>query len=85
MRKKRIYKKGVPGSEYDAYHGKPEQIARRANRNEKRDEAEEKGLVKKGDSKEVHHVDAPRTGSLEGVRTRVVSRKYNRARQPKRS
>ncbi len=33
MAKERVYKKGLPGSEYDAYQGKPEQIKNRAMRN----------------------------------------------------
>lgn len=71
--------------EYDAYHSKPEQIKRRAQRNKARRDAEKRGSVRKGDGKEVHHVNAPRKGSLSGSKTRVVSKSYNRARQPKRS
>jgi hypothetical protein len=41
--------------------------------------------VSKGDGKEVDHVNAPRTGSLENVKTRVVPKTENRKRQPKRS
>jgi hypothetical protein len=78
---KRDYRK-----EYDEYHGKPEQRKRRTARTLARRAAEKKGLVKKGDkSKEVHHVNAPRTGSLKKVKTRVVSKAYNRSKQPKRS
>lgn len=71
--------------EYDEYHAKPEQKARRAERNKARLEAMRDGRVKKGDGKEVDHVNAPRTGSLENVPTRVVSKKTNRKIQPKRS
>ena len=71
--------------EYDSYHAKPEQKKRRAARNKARAEAMDRGAVKKGDSKEVHHVNAPRKGSLAGVKTRVVSRKTNRSIQPKRT
>lgn len=70
--------------EYDEYHAKPEQKERRAERNKARLEAMRAGKVKKGDSKEVDHINAPRTGSLEGVPTRVVPKKENRKRQPKR-
>lgn len=84
-RKKRVYKKGAPGSEYDAYHGKPEQKKRRAQRNKDRAAAERAGRVRKGDGKEVDHVNAPRTGSLAGTSTRVISKKANRKKQPKRS
>jgi len=79
MAKKRNYRK-----EYDEYHGKPEQIKRRVQRDKARDAASKKGLVKKGDGKEVHHVGAPRTGSLAKSKTKVVSRAANRAIQPKR-
>lgn len=76
---KRDYKK-----EYREYHGKPEQKKRRAQRNSARKQAEKSGKVKKGDGKEVHHVNAPRKGSLNNKKTRVVSRAYNRSKQPKR-
>lgn len=62
----------------------PEQVARRVERNRARREAIRKGLVKKGDNLEVHHIDAPRKGSLKGVKTKVVSRAENRRIQPKR-
>jgi len=83
MSKKRVFKKGAKGSEYDAYHGKPEQIKRRAQRNKARAKAEKAGRVRKGDGKEVHHVGAKRKGSLP-KKTRVVSKKKNRSIQPKR-
>lgn len=68
-----------------AYENSPEQIKRRVARNKARREAMKKGLVKKGDGKEVDHVGSHRTGSLEKVPTKVVSKKTNRSRQPKRS
>ena len=71
--------------EYDEYHAKPEQKKRRAQRNAARAEAIKDGRVSKGDNKEVDHVNAPRTGSLDGVKTRVVPKTENRKRQPKRS
>jgi hypothetical protein len=77
---KRNYRK-----EYDEYHATPEQKKRRAERNTARKEASKKGLVKKGDGKEVDHIGSNRTGSLENVPTRVISKKANRTRQPKRS
>lgn len=80
MTKQRDYKK-----EYRDYGGTPEQIKRRAQRNKARREAMADGKVKKGDGKEVDHVNAPRTGSLDGVATRVVSKTTNRKRQPKRT
>lgn len=71
--------------EYDSFHAKPEQKKRRAQRNAARNEAEKDGRVHKGDGKEVDHISAPRTGSLENVKTRVVPKVENRKRQPKRS
>jgi hypothetical protein len=70
---KRNYKK-----EYADYHGKPEQVKRRAERNAARAKAKQAGKVKKGDGKEVHHTSPKgKKGSL-GKRTRVVSRATNR-------
>ena len=79
-KKKRNYRK-----EYDEYHGTEEQKKRRAERNRDRADAEKDGRVKKGDGKEVDHVNAPRKGSLAGSKTRVISKKANRKKQPKRS
>ena len=41
--------------EYALYHGKPEQIKRRAQRNKSRRALAKQGLVSKGDGKDVHH------------------------------
>jgi len=79
MSKKRNYAK-----EYREYHGKPEQIARRAQRNAARRAAEKRGAVRKGDGKEVDHEGFNRRGPLNNKRTKVVSRRTNRRRQPKR-
>ena len=43
--------------EYALYHGKPEQIKRRAQRNKSRRDLAKQGLVSKGDGKDVHHRD----------------------------
>jgi hypothetical protein len=51
-RKKRDYKR-----EYAIYHGKPEQIKRRAQRNKTRRNAVKLGQVRKGDGKDVDHKD----------------------------
>ncbi len=80
MRKPRNFR-----DEYDSYHAKPEQKKRRAERNAARADAMKDGRVSKGDNKEVDHVNAPRTGPLDGVKTRVVPKTENRKRQPKRS
>ena len=79
MPKKRNYRK-----EYDEYHGTKAQKKRRAQRNAARRKAIKNGSAKKGDGKEVHHVDAPRTGSLAKSKTRVISKRANRRKQPKR-
>jgi hypothetical protein len=78
-KRKRDYDK-----EYREYHAKPEQKKRRAQRNAARAKAVKKYGKKKLRGKEVHHVNAPRKGSLAKVKTRVVSRKTNRKIQPKR-
>lgn len=62
----------------------PEQKKRRAQRNAARKAAMEKGLVHKGDGKEVDHLGSNRKGKLDNGRVKVVSRKRNRSRQPKR-
>ncbi len=82
------YKKKHPERDYEKetrYENQPEQVDRRVERNKDRRTAERKGLVRKGDNKEVDHVGFHRVGSLEGVRTRVVAKSTNRKRQPKRS
>ena len=65
-----------------AYEDRPEQVKRRMARNKARRKAASKGLVHKGDGKEVDHLGYHRTGSLFNVPTRVVSRHANRVRQP---
>ena len=79
-RKARNYRK-----EYDEYHGKPEQIKRRNERNKDRAEAVKKHGKAALKGKEVDHVNAPRTGSLAGSKTQIISKKANRKKQPKRS
>lgn len=82
---RRVYKKGLKGSEYDAYHGTPEQRRRNDDRKRARRKAVRDGRVVPGDGNEVHHVGSHRLGRLRDVPTRVVSFAANRARQPKRS
>jgi len=64
------------------YEKRPRQIKRRTNRNKARNSAIKKGLVHRGDGKELDHVGYHPTGSLSNVRTKVVSRSANRKRQP---
>lgn len=65
-----------------AYESSPEQVARRVARNRARRKALKEGKVHKGDGKELDHVGYHRTGSLDNVPTKVVSRRANRKRQP---
>lgn len=66
-----------------AYESSTAQKKRRADRNRARREAIKKGLVRKGDGKELDHVGSHPTGRLKNVRAKVVSRSENRKRQPK--
>ena len=66
----------------NAWEGTREQVRRRVARNRARREAMRRGLVHKGDGKELDHVGHHRTGSLDKVSVRVVSRHANRVRQP---
>ena len=65
-----------------AYENRPAQVKRREARNRARAKALKKGSVHKGDGKELDHVGYHPTGSLDNVRTVVVSRSANRRRQP---
>lgn len=70
-------------AEYLATHGTAKGKADRASRNRARYAAEKKGLVKKGDGKEVDHKNFnPRDNSPSNLR--VVDKKTNRKKQPKR-
>jgi len=77
VRTDRNYKKEA------AYEDRPSQVKRRMARNKARAAAAKRGLVHKGDGKEVDHLGSHRTGSLDNVPTRVVSKHANRIRQPK--
>ena len=61
-----------------------QQVERREARNRARTKALKLGLVHKGDKKELDHKGFHRTGSLDHVPTKVVSRHANRIRQPPR-
>lgn len=71
--------------EYRDYQGTPEQIKRRTERNKDRRAAEKRVGKAALKGKEVDHINAPRTGSLAGARTHVISKAANRRKQPKRS
>lgn len=84
-RKKRVYKKGVEGSEYQ-YHASEEQKKNRAARNKARRKAIREGRVKKGDGKELDHkVPLSKGGSRKTTNTRVTSRTANRKKYNKTS
>jgi len=72
-KKKRDYK-----HEYAIYHGKPEQIKRRAGRNAARRKAVAAGKARKGDGKDVHHKDG-NTKNNTSSNTAVISRSKNRS------
>lgn len=65
-----------------AWEDSPRQVKRRENRNKVRRAAMKKGKVHKGDGKELDHVGYHPTGTLSGVKAKVVSRHKNRIRQP---
>ena len=72
---KRNYKK-----EYKNYHGKPKQRKERAKRTKAREQMEKKGIVKKGDGKDIDHKTPLRSGGSNGINNlRVRNRSNNRA------
>ena len=62
----------------------PSQVKRREARNRARARGIKEGRVHKGDQLELDHIGFHRTGSLDRVPTKVVSRHANRIRQPPR-
>lgn len=66
--------------EYSAYQGSPEQIRNRSQRNKARREAEKRGLVHKGDGKDVdHRVAISKGGTNAASNLRVTSASENRS------
>tara|TARA_R110002074_G_scaffold177864_1_gene341392 strand:- start:212 stop:448 length:237 start_codon:yes stop_codon:yes gene_type:complete len=65
--------------EYENFHSRPEEKKRRAERNKARKLMEKKGLVCKGDGKDVDHKDR-NTSNNKTKNLRVTSRKTNRSR-----
>ena len=63
-------------AEYDNYQGTEEQKKRRAVRNAARRKMEAKGLVHKGDGKDVHHVSGLHNAA---ANLRVTSKSANRS------
>lgn len=64
------------------YESRPDQVRRRVARNRARRKAIREGKVRKGDGKELDHTGYHRTGSLDSVPVKVVSKSANRKRQP---
>lgn len=66
--------------EYANYQGKPEQIANRAKRNAARAEMEKKGVVRKGDGKDVDHKTPLVKGGGNGTgNLRAIPKSANRS------
>lgn len=66
------------------YEDSPAQVARRVARNRARRKAIKKYGKAKLRGKELDHVGSHRTGSLDNVPTKIVSKHANRIRQPSR-
>lgn len=67
-------------NEYKSYQGKPEQIANRTKRNAARSELEKKGVVSKGDGKDVDHKTPIAKGGGNGNgNLRAVPKSQNRS------
>jgi hypothetical protein len=67
-------------NEYQNYQGRPEQIANRAKRNAARSEMEKKGVVSKGDGRDVDHKTPIAKGGGNGSgNLRAVPKSANRS------
>ena len=76
MTNKRNYRK-----EYDNYHSRTKQKKRRASRNAARASMARKGLVKKGDGKDVHHTTGnPMNNKKLSVKSRNKNRSFARTK-----
>jgi len=66
--------------EYRNYHGKPKQRKERAARTKAREEMKKKGIVKKGDGKDIDHKNPLRSGGSNGINNlRVRNKSENRS------
>ena len=73
---KRNYRK-----EYDRYHKRPKQIKRRASRNQARAIMAKRGVVNKGDGKEVHHTTGNRKNNkILSVKSKSKNRSFARTK-----
>lgn len=64
--------------EYKDFHGKPEEIKRRAQRNAARAKMVKAGKASKGDGKDVHHSNR-RTSDNSASNLKVISKSKNRS------
>lgn len=76
--------KGRNYAKETAWEDSPAQVQRREARNAARRRALRQGKVHKGDNLELDHKGFHRTGSLDHVPVKVVSKHANRIRQPPR-
>ena len=76
MTKKRNYRK-----EYDNYHKRPKQIKRRGSRNQARAIMAKRGVVHKGDGKDVHHTSGnPMNNKKLSVKSKSSNRSFARTK-----
>jgi len=74
--KERNYRK-----EYDRYHKRPKQIKRRASRNQARAIMAKRGVVTKGDGKDVHHTTGnPMNNKKLSVKAKSKNRSFARTK-----
>ena len=67
--------------EYDSYHSKPKQKKRRASRNTARAIMARRGLVTKGDGKDVHHTTGnPMNNKKLSVKSKSKNRSFARTK-----
>tara|TARA_A100001037_G_scaffold53178_1_gene45280 strand:+ start:4685 stop:4939 length:255 start_codon:yes stop_codon:yes gene_type:complete len=73
---KRNYRK-----EYDRYHKRPTQVKRRASRNKARAIMAKRGVVTKGDGKDVHHTTGnPMNNKKLSVKSKSNNRSFARTK-----
>jgi|TARA_R100000458_G_C8137034_1_gene149723 hypothetical protein len=76
MATKRNYRK-----EYDNYHKRPKQIKRRASRNKARAIMAKRGVVHKGDGRDVHHTSGnPMNNKKLSVKSKSSNRSFARTK-----
>ena len=67
--------------EYDNYHKRPKQIKRRASRNQARAIMAKRGVVHKGDGRDVHHTSGnPMNNKKLSVKSKSSNRSFARTK-----